>query len=120
MAQSTVVIGCRHPCGIILDILKGSEIVKVRLNGQNSTQARSPIVLLSEDDYGVTDVDADFWAEWKKTHATFDPLVTGTIFEAKSQNDAKAIHRELKAEKTGHEPMPQKAKGIKSTDEKED
>lgn len=115
--SKTIVIGCRLPCGVILDLINASgQQVKVALNGQNSAQARSPIIMLSEDDYGVTDVDAEFWEAWKKQYADFQPLKVGAIFEAKDERDAKAIHRELKGEKTGHEPMPQEGGQIKKAD----
>ena len=59
--SKTIVIGCRLPCGIVLDLIDASgKTVNVELNGQNSNQEGSPIILLSKRDYGVTDVDADF------------------------------------------------------------
>lgn len=112
MSKTLVTIGCRLPCGVVLE-LNG---VKKVLAGQRQTQERSPIIILSEDDYGLTLVDADFWEAWKIAHAGFAPLENGAIFEAKDEKEAKAVHRELKKEKTGHEPMPQIASGIKSAD----
>lgn len=116
-AESIVVIGCRHPCGIILDQIDNSgRKVEVKLNGQNSTQEGRDIILLTPNDYGVTDVDAEFWNKWKEEYKDFAPLKTGMIFEAKDDREAKAIHRELKDEKTGHEPMPQSVEEIKKAD----
>lgn len=110
MAQIT--IGCRLPNGIVLELATGH---KVTLNGQNDAQKRSPVILLSEEDCGYTDVDAAFWEKWKaEVGAEFAPLASLAIFEAKSQRDAEAVHREVKKEKTGHEPMPQKAKDIEA------
>lgn len=108
MAQ-TITIGCRLPSGIVLE-LPGKP--HVHLNGQRQAQERSRIILLSEDDYGLTEVDADFWAEWKRVYGgsgdnMFAPLKNGAIFEAKNASEAKAVQKELKNEKTGHEPMPQ-------------
>jgi PHD/YefM family antitoxin component YafN of YafNO toxin-antitoxin module len=96
-----IVIGCRHPVGIVLE----HDGVQVTLAGQN--QNKQGIVLLSQDDYGETIVDASYWAAWKKANAGFAPLETGMIFEAKNQSEAKSKAKELKKEKTGHEPMPQ-------------
>jgi hypothetical protein len=116
-AESVVVIGCRHPCGIVLDLVNASgQDVKVKLNGQNSAQEGSPIILLSEKDYGITYVDSEFWAKWKELYKDFAPLKTGMIFEAKDERDAKAVHKEVKGEKTGHEPMPQEGNGVKKAD----
>ena len=96
-----IVIGCRLPCGLVLE----HEGVQVTLAGQN--QNKQGIILLSQDDYGETIVDSSYWAAWKKANAGFAPLETGAIFEAKNQSEAKVKQKELKKEKTGHEPMPQ-------------
>ena len=113
--SKTIVIGCRLPCGLVLDLPRTDGTTsKVTLNGQNSTQARSPIILLTEDDYGVTDVDQDFWDAWKAAYAGFEPLVKQVIFEAKNRNDAQAIQNEVQDEPTGHEPMPQTVPGIQT------
>lgn len=110
--MATVTVGCRLPNGIILELNNGR---KVTLNGQNSAQARSPIILLTEEDCGYTEVDAEFFAEWKsQVGPDFAPLSSMAIFEAKNQRDAEAVQREVKKEKTGHEPMPQKSKDIEA------
>lgn len=117
--MATVTIGCRLPNGIILQLDSGHE---VKLNGQNSAQEGSPIILLSERDCGYTDVDASFWEAWKAqvtrgpdgSTVPFAPLASQAIFEAKNERDAKAVHAEVKKEKTGHEPMPQKSKDIEA------
>lgn len=109
--KDVVIIGCRLPSGIELEISTGEKFV---LEGQRQTQARSPIILLTEDDCGFTIVNKDFWDQWKKEYAGFQPLESGAIFEAKDERDAKAIHKELKKEKTGHEPMPQVTKDVES------
>lgn len=115
MAQ-TITIGCRLPSGIVLE-LPGK--APVHLAGQRQAQERSKIILLSQDDYGVTDVDLDFWNEWKRLHSgngenMFAPLKNGAIFEAKNTSEAKAIQKELADEPTGHEPMPQVQGNIES------
>ena len=102
--MATVTIGCRLPNGLIIE-LEGKPPVK--LNGQNSAQANSPIIMLSPADCGYTEVDADFWQAWKTAYKGYQPLESQAIFEAKNSSDAKAIHREIKNEKTGLEPMPQ-------------
>lgn len=115
--SKTIVIGCRIPTGIVLDLINASgHKVEVCLNGQNSAQEGSPIILLSERDYGVTDVDAEFWEAWKAKYAGFPPLENKAIFEAKDERDAKAIHKEVKGIKTGLEPAPQEDGTIKKAD----
>lgn len=112
-----IVIGCRLPTGIVLDLIdKTGKQVQVRLNGQNSAQEGSPIILLSQRDYGVTDVDAEFWEAWKAKYADFEPLVNKAIFEAKDERDAKAIHKEVQGIETGLEPAPQEDGSIQKAD----
>lgn len=117
MAGKIVVIGCRLPCGLILDLVNASgDTIKVELNGQNSAQEGSPIILLSKRDYGTTLVDGDFWEEWKKQYAGFPALKSGAIFEAKDEREARVIHAEVQNEPTGHEPMPQDSGGVKTAE----
>ena len=111
--SKTIFIGCRLPNGVEIEAVDASgKMQKVTLLGQNSAQARSPIIILSPDDYGLTEVDEAFWVAWKKDFAEFPPLLNGAIFEAKSEKDADAIHDELKDEKTGLEGIPQTDKNI--------
>jgi hypothetical protein len=108
-----ITIGCRLPNGLILE-LPGK--APVTLKGQNSAQEGRPIILLTADDCGYTDVDADFWQAWKAAYKGFAPLENNAIFEAKNRNEAVSIAKELKDEKTGLEPMPQTSGEIKKAD----
>lgn len=111
--SKTIFIGCRLPNGIEIEATDANgRHKKVTLLGQNSAQARSPIIILSPDDYGLTEVDETFWLAWKKEFAEFPPLLNGAIFEAKDEKEAKAKHKELKGEKTGLEGVPQTDKNI--------
>lgn len=114
MAQIT--IGCRLPSGLILELMKDGRPVAVELAGQRQMQERSPIILLRDDDYGTTEVDAAFWDAWKKIVGDdFAPLKSGAIFEAKNSNDAASKAKELKGKQTGHEPAKQDD-GVKKAD----
>lgn len=109
----TVTIGCRLPSGLVIEV----NDIQVTLAGQRQSQERSPIILLSEDDYGLTDVDADYWEAFKKrVGQDFAPIKSGAVFEAKNHGDAKGKAKELKKEKTGHEPLSQEVPGIVSSD----
>ena len=111
--MSTVTIGCRLPSGLILD-LGDQKTPPVELEGQRQAQARSKIVLLSEDDYGTTEVDQSFWeAFMARVGPDFAPVKSGAIFVAKNEKEAKAMHKDLKGQKTGHEPLPQEVGEIK-------
>lgn len=109
--MANITIGCRLPSGLIIDLMKDGKKVEVELAGQRQTQARSSIIILSNDDYGTTEVDASFWEEWKASvGADYAPLASGAIFEAKNTNEAGAKAKDLKDKKTGHEPAKQEMK----------
>lgn len=114
--MSTITIGCRLPNGLFLDLGDPTKPV-VELAGQRQAQARSPIIILSEDDYGTTEVDLSFWEAFKaRVGPEFAPIKSGAVFEAKSEKEAKAIAKDLKGKKTGHEPLAQEDKDIKKAD----
>jgi hypothetical protein len=104
----TVIVCCKLPNGIILDHpLDPNQ--KVELAGLNSAK-------IIGADYATTEVDGEFWETWKTVHKEFGPVQSGAIFEAKTKEDAKAKSKELASEKTGFEPMPQEAQGVKPAD----
>ena len=111
--MAVVTIGCRLPSG--LEIQVGDK--KVELAGQNQRykELSIEIILLKDDDYGTTEVEASFWEAWKQiVGKDFDPLKSCAIFEAKNANEAKAQAKDLKEKKTGHEPMPQTDGNVKA------
>lgn len=112
---SKLIIGCRLPNGIVLEHPKDSRI-RVKLNGIHNS-------LIKGSTYGITRVDRDFWAAWRKEHAEFAPLKSGAIFEAGSEGEAKSIAKELVDTPTGLEPMrkdgkDKRAAGVKARDDK--
>lgn len=108
MAAKTVIVGCRLPHGLILDHpLDPSK--KVELAGLNKTR-------IIGAEYATTEVDGEFWEQWKTVHKDFPALQSGAIFEAKNDADAAAKVKELEDEATGFEPMAQNAQGVKPAD----
>lgn len=112
-----VTIGCRLPHGLILDHpLDKSKTVE--LAGAN----RAKIV---GADYGLTQVDVEFWEQWKAMNAEFPALKVKALFVAKNVADAEEQANELKTETTGFEPMrtdgkDKRAKGVKKVTAKDD
>jgi hypothetical protein len=104
---SQVLIGCRLPHGLKLTHPLTKESVTVA--GMHSSK-------IIGSTYVTTLVDADFWADWKKSYSDYQPLKTGAIFEARSEQEAKGKGGELAKEKTGFEPMPKEALGVKKAD----
>ena len=111
VGSSSVIIGCKLPHGLILDHPLAPE-KKVVLKGKNSA-------LIIGSDYGTTEVDGEFWETWKTVHNDFPAIRSGAIFEAGTVSELTAVAGELTDEKTGFEPMPQEALGVKIADTKE-
>ena len=109
MAKGTVVIGCKLPHGLILrhPLAKDKTVL---LNGTNTSK------LVPRPSFVTTQIDGEFWEGWKLMHSSYQPLKSGAIFEAAGQREAEDKGRELEKEKTGFEPMPQKAPGITKAD----
>jgi len=107
-----VLIGCKLPHGLILDHpLDVSK--KVELAGLNKA------VIIGAD-CATTPVDGEFWETWKTVHKDHPAIKSGAIFEARTTEEVKAKSKELKAEKTGFEAMPQEAMGVKVANTKDD
>ena len=113
VGSTSVTIGCKLPHGIILDHPLDPD-KKVELKGKNGS-------MIVGAPYGTTEVDGEFWETWKTVHKDFPALRSGAIFEAANASELTAVAAELEDEKTGFEPMPQEAQGVKpaSQDDKE-
>lgn len=112
--MTTITIGCRLPSGLTLDLGDASK-PPVVIYGQRQAQERSKIITLSDEDCGYTEVDADFWEEFKRrVGPEFAPIKSGAVFEAKNTKEAEAKQKDLKSKKTGHEPVGQDEAGIKA------
>ena len=108
IGSTRVVIGCKLPHGLILDHpLDPSK--KVEINGLNRS-------LIVGAPYATTEVDGEFWEQWKTVHKDFPAIKSGAIFEAGNAAEAAAVAKELEGEKTGSEPMEQNADGVKAVD----
>jgi len=108
VGSTSVTVGCKLPHGIILDHPLDPD-KKVALNGKNKA-------LIIGADYGTTEVDGEFWEQWKTVHKDFPAIKSGAIFEAGNAAEAAAVAKELEGEKTGFEPMEQNADGVKAVD----
>lgn len=101
VSANSVLIGCKLPHGLIIE--HGDKTVT--LAGKNSS-------MIIGGEFGITEVDADFWAAWKETHAEFPALKNCAIFEANDADTLDAVASELSGEKTGFEGMAQDSNGI--------
>lgn len=99
----TVLIGSKLPNGLIIDTQSGK---KAEINGLNKA------VIIGAT-FVTTQIDAETWAEWTTQNPDYPALKHGFIFEAANQNEAAAKAKDT--DKTGLEPMPQKALGVETS-----
>ncbi|MGZ9981548.1 hypothetical protein ACXXCT_08770 [Bordetella bronchiseptica] len=92
--MSTVIVACKLPNGMILDI-PGAK--SVTLNGANHPEAIAG--------HGFTEVDAAFWDAWTKLYPDFQPLKKELIFAQGGERSATSKAKERKGEKTGLEGL---------------
>jgi hypothetical protein len=106
MARATVQVGCKLPHGLILRHPVKPEVT-VTLAGVLTSK------IVPQPTYVLTEVEAEFWETWKVANIDFKPLKSGAIFAATGAREAADIGKERAKEKTGFEPMPTEAPGIK-------
>ena len=77
-----VKVGCTLPHGFVAEV----NGVKVVIAGANqNTSEYYPLL----GDFGITDVDADFWAAWKKENCNSRLVLSGAVYDAKDEKSAK-------------------------------
>lgn len=115
--SSTVVIGCKHPTGLILEIGKLGEkgYAKQVVAGANQGDFRADGLLLPRTigGFGRTPVSREFWDAWKSQNAANaeDWQARGFLFVADDPDLALAQANEKAASTTGFEPLRRDAKG---------
>lgn len=111
--SKSIVIGCKLPHGIILE--HPSDITKIiELNGKNKA-------MIIGSEYGITEVDSEFFEQWNLVNKNFPALKSGAIFMAKNTSDIVSMASEFKERKTGFEPMrtdgkDERAAGVKKAE----
>ncbi len=100
-----VKIGCTLPHGLVIH----HNDVNVTLAGANQNTNEFFKLL---GDFGLTDVDADFWNAWKKANGEFAPLKSGAIYEAADEKSAKAKGKEQATIDTGFKPLDPSSHGV--------
>ncbi|MDN8598625.1 hypothetical protein Q0A17_04205 [Citrobacter sp. S2-9] len=94
ISGTTVTIGCKLPCGLVMTLggksveLKGSRDSRI-LNG-----------------YGLTsNVDAEFWEAWRKAHAKLPYVKNELVFAYADRRSAEDMAAERQKERTGLEGL---------------
>lgn len=122
---STVWIGCKLPRGLQLRLCKEVTVDRptfggavkptkmymadptrgeVRLYGYATPYGKIPKYTIIGD-FALTEVDRDWWNEWKKQNSGFDMLKNGLIFEHGEKSSVEAYANEHADLKCGLEPM---------------
>jgi hypothetical protein len=102
-----------HPEGAFFDKKRadGENVMPqqtVNLNGAHDEALRrglDPTPSLAENYFGITEVDGEWFEDWKKHHSDFPPLRDGLIEAFPSRDAAKAAAKERIRERTGYEPL---------------
>lgn len=90
-----VIVSCKLPHGLIIDV----NGVKVELAGRNQSR------ILSNESFGTTEVDADFFESWLKENPNHKSVKAGLIFANSSEKSAKSEAKEKEKNKTGSEQI---------------
>lgn len=114
MAKETVLIGCRLPHGLTLEVREpmspegqpGEIITSAKINGMNSSKIIGAT-------YVTTSINAELWETWKKERPNYPALKNGAIFEANTEDQAAYKGKQLAKERTGFEAIKQDEAGVK-------
>lgn len=97
--MATVILGCKTPSGFTMELDGRSHVI----NGAQN-QDGGVIIVERGHQIGIThEVDKSLWDAWRKKFANHPLVKNGFVFEAKSENSAKAQAKEMKEVKTGLE-----------------
>jgi hypothetical protein len=113
--RKTLTIGCKLPSGLRLELgnAQDSNYKLVDLNGANQGEYRGRnengkiFHSTTEQGFGLTKVDSDFWEAWKKRYAVNATkwLRDGVLFVAESPDEAKGIAADQSEVATGFEQL---------------
>lgn len=103
---ATVVIACKLPHGLIMEMgkLGNPEYKSVKLNGSNGAR-HGQHVIVTASGFGLTTVDASFWAAWSKKNARLEFMTNGSVFAQDSISNASANADANKSVRTGFEAL---------------
>jgi hypothetical protein len=103
MSTETVVVGCKLPNGLFMELGKvGTDSYqRHRLNGSNAQGA----LVVPGTNYGVTTIPKDFMDAWMKKHQWLPAVRKQLIFVVGDMASAQAQAMDNQKERTGLEPL---------------
>ncbi len=116
--SETVLVGCKLPHGIYLDLYDGMNLrARVKLPGimtfkiptDPPRKFQNPEVVLG---HTMTAVPRKHWEEWLEKNKRHPSVVNGFVYAAKNETEAKAVAREHERETTGFEQVDPRALGV--------
>ena len=120
-----VVIGCKLPHGLYLDLLDKAGNLRER----HKLQGCAGFTLPNPDRHfknpettngsTLNIIPKDFWDEWYDKHKEHPALASGAIYMAAKKEDAVARSREVEKETTGFEKLDPKKEGITKLNDKD-
>jgi hypothetical protein len=113
MSKETVIVGCKLPHGLKLELgydpvtgIRGEDYQFVVVKGAN--QFKKPGEPATGEGVGLTTgVDKAFWDEWLKRNKTLQYVREGLLFAQPEMKSAESAKREVEKERTGMEPLEQ-------------
>lgn len=110
--SQTVTVACKLPNGLELELRDEDGERQVHLVRGSAARRRLEVGGEVVGDvgsvafgYGLTQVPKDFWEEWLKRNAKYQPVVSQAIFALPDVNSAKSKAREMEKIETGLEPI---------------
>jgi hypothetical protein len=118
--MNTVTVACKLPNGLqAMCINAAGERVTVTFNGSRLPLDEDGNVIpkhvlagRGNEAFGLTQVDADFWAQWAKENATYIPFAKGMIFSMADEASAVSCAKEMAGVRTGLEPASRDKKDM--------
>ena len=103
---ATVVIGCKLPNGLILEMGKVNDenYQRVILNGSNARRVLGPDAVVIAG-YGLTTIAKDFWDAWRKKNSKLKFVRDGHVFEHTTEASARDHAKDMAGLRTGLEPV---------------
>lgn len=123
MSTASVVVACKIPNGLILQLEKREEAIEpspaggrkievgrkigdpVKLNGCAIPMTGQPPAHQITGGFGLTVVPKDFWDKWVKQNEGLDVLVNGLVFAHEKRETTEAKAREMKGLRSNMEPL---------------
>ena len=110
-SSDVVMVACKLPTGLVLEIVQKSETLqplpagqRYVLKGANSLRDDKRVSQASHP-YAVTPVPRDFWEAWLKQNADLEFVRKGFVFAESSAERAAAKGLEMVGERTGLEAL---------------